>query len=151
LIRPEIGERMSTQSLLHPTLDVATDWLDGIARRTPGREDLAFAVLRAVLHALRDRLPQGELLKVAQDLPALVRGVWFEGWAPRAPIEDATLADWLVTLEGHLLAADADAVPPREAAMAVFAVLKDHLGPDRSRPLAAVLPPDLAALLAAAA
>jgi uncharacterized protein (DUF2267 family) len=142
---------MRTQSLLAPTLDAATDWLDGIARRTKGREELAFAVLRAVLHALRDRLPQAELLEVAQDLPALVRGVWFEGWAPRAPIEDATLADWLVTLEGHLLAADADAVPPREAATAVFAVLKENVGPERSRRLAAALPWGVAALFDAAA
>jgi uncharacterized protein (DUF2267 family) len=138
------------RQVLDPTIALAADWIDEIARRTDCPADIAFAVLRAGLHALRDRLPEDEACAVAQDLPALIRGVWFEGWAPRAPVRDPTLGEWLVTLEGHLLAGNADAVPARKAAPAVFAVLKGHLGHDRTRRLAEELPRDMAGVLYAA-
>ena len=45
-------------SLLEPTLRLTASWLSEIAARTGGRDDLLLAVLRAVLHAIRDRLPR---------------------------------------------------------------------------------------------
>jgi uncharacterized protein (DUF2267 family) len=40
----------------------------------------AYAALRAVLHALRDRLPAQAAVKFAAQLPMLLRGLYFEGW-----------------------------------------------------------------------
>ena len=125
-------------SLLEPTLSLTASWLSEIAARTDGRDDLSLAVLRAVLHALRDRLPEDEAVALAQELPALIRGIWFEDWRPlQARVEDVTFEDWLVTLEGHLLAADADDVPARDAAEAVLAVLGPRLGHEMRRRLGA--------------
>jgi uncharacterized protein (DUF2267 family) len=52
------------------------------------RRNQSYAALRAVLHALRDRLPVDESVQFAAQLPMLVRGVYYDGWDPsRVPIK----------------------------------------------------------------
>ncbi|RAO40762.1 hypothetical protein ONO86_04129 [Micromonospora noduli] len=46
------------------------------------RRNQSYAALRTVLHLLRDRLPVGESVEFAQQLPVLVRGIYFDGWVP---------------------------------------------------------------------
>jgi uncharacterized protein (DUF2267 family) len=40
------------------------------------------AALRAVLHALRDRLTVEEAAHLAAQLPKLIRGLYYQGWEP---------------------------------------------------------------------
>ncbi|MGK5740759.1 DUF2267 domain-containing protein [Micromonospora sp. URMC 103] len=42
----------------------------------------SYAALRTVLHLLRDRMPVQESVEFAQQLPTVVRGVYFDGWNP---------------------------------------------------------------------
>ncbi|MGR6319251.1 DUF2267 domain-containing protein [Micromonospora soli] len=42
----------------------------------------SYAALRSVLHLLRDRMPVGQSVEFAQQLPVLLRGVYFDGWQP---------------------------------------------------------------------
>ncbi|MEU7929501.1 DUF2267 domain-containing protein [Micromonospora sp. NPDC049801] len=46
------------------------------------RRNQSYAALRTVLHLLRDRLAVGESVEFAQQLPVLVRGIYFDGWNP---------------------------------------------------------------------
>jgi uncharacterized protein (DUF2267 family) len=108
-------------------------------------------VLRAGLRVLRERLTADEAVHLGQQLPTLVRGIYFEKWRPAAtPVLDRSLDAWLATLKGHLLAADADAVPPGAAARALFGVLKHHIDDGVCRHLQAQLPGEVADLLEAA-
>ena len=63
------------------TLQKTATWLNEVMEET-GTESRqrAYAELRAVLHALRDRLLQEEAVKLGAQLPMLVRGFCFEGW-----------------------------------------------------------------------
>lgn len=42
----------------------------------------AYIALRAVLHALRDRLPVDEAVNLGAQLPMLVRGIYYDQWRP---------------------------------------------------------------------
>jgi uncharacterized protein (DUF2267 family) len=46
------------------------------------RRNQSYAALRAVLHALRDRLTVNEAAQFAAQLPMLIRGIYFHGWQP---------------------------------------------------------------------
>ena len=48
----------------------------------------SYGALRAVLHALRDRLTVEEAAQLAAELPMLIRGVYYESWHPsRVPVK----------------------------------------------------------------
>jgi uncharacterized protein (DUF2267 family) len=46
------------------------------------RRNQSYNALRAVLHALRDRLTVDETAHFAAQLPMLVRGLYYDGWEP---------------------------------------------------------------------
>ncbi|MDG4801176.1 DUF2267 domain-containing protein [Micromonospora sp. WMMD980] len=48
----------------------------------PERRNQSYAALRTVLHLLRDRMPVLESAEFAQQLPVLLRGIYFDGWQP---------------------------------------------------------------------
>lgn len=76
-------------SSLDQSIDKTNTWLAEIADEC-GTEDrrLAYRVLRAWLHALRDRLTVTIAAHFAAQLPELLRGVFYDGWSPsRVPVK----------------------------------------------------------------
>jgi uncharacterized protein (DUF2267 family) len=52
------------------------------------RRNQSYSALRAVLHALRDRLTVQETAQFAAQLPMLIRGLYYAGWDPaRTPVK----------------------------------------------------------------
>jgi len=75
----------------------ANVWLKKVAERAgiPDR-DRAGRIFRAVLHALRDRLPADEAAHLASQLPIIWKGVYFDGYVPhREPVRIRHEQDWL--------------------------------------------------------
>lgn len=65
------------------TVHLSDAWLKelGIQLGWTDRQS-AYAALRSVLHALRDRMSVDEAAQLGAQLPMLLRGVYYEGWHP---------------------------------------------------------------------
>jgi uncharacterized protein (DUF2267 family) len=74
--------------MTHSVVDAARateDWIDDFVRRLGWRDrDRAYSALIAALHALRSCLQQDEVIYLGAQLPALLRGQYYEGWHPKA-------------------------------------------------------------------
>ena len=72
-------------TIIGRSVESAHHWYDDVAAEL-GTDDLHYAAraLRAVLHALRDRLTVEEGAQLAAQLPTLIRGIYYEQWKPGA-------------------------------------------------------------------
>lgn len=137
----------SDVSIIERSAQTTNAWLDELVDEL-GVEDrrYAYRVLRAFLHTLRDRLTVDEAAQVAAQLPALIRGIYYEGWDPSstpAPYHD--VAEFLRRVE-----AEAGGVGDTEASFAVTAaarVLRRHVSAGEIEDVLAVLPAELRGLL----
>lgn len=84
----------------------------------------SLAVLRAVLHHLRDRLTIEEAVDLGAQLPTLVRGIYYEEWQPHKRASRTRLKQKFV----HQVADKnfPNAVPSERAIRDVFALLAHH-------------------------
>ena len=60
----------------------ATVWIRELAELLGCEQRVAYQVLRITLHTVRDRLSVDDNAKVGNDLPLLLRGLYFEVWDP---------------------------------------------------------------------
>ncbi len=86
------------------TLNQSAVWINELMDSYAFRdENEAFVLLRATLKSLRDRIGAGEAYHLATQLPALLRGYYFEGWNPhKNPSTDRTPYDFLTSVRAHL-------------------------------------------------
>src|SRR5512140_654438 len=105
----------------------------------------AYNALRAVLHALRDRLPPEVAVHLGAQLPILVRGIFYEGWHMAGkPLKDRSVQEFADHVFKEL--------PPRfpmdplTIARGVFEVLWERLDPGEFAKLMDHLPASLRTL-----
>lgn len=116
----------ATISSFENTLAKTNEWLDEIADQLGRDRQYGYRALRAVLHALRDRLPVAEASDLAAQLPMLVRGLYYEGWNPsETPRSDERDREsFLRHVAGELdpiLGED-----PEQVVRVVFSILERH-------------------------
>jgi uncharacterized protein (DUF2267 family) len=141
--------RAMTQTGLAPfdsTLQTTNVWLNDILERL-GWEDRhrAYHALRAVLHALRDRLPVDQAAALAAQLPMLVRGFYYEGWHPHGkPVKERHREEFLA----HIAAAfrEDPEVDPERVTRAVLQVLSKHVTGGEIEAVKRSLPTELRSL-----
>jgi len=73
----------ATISAFESTIHKTNIWLKDVMYELDwDSHERAYHALRAVLHALRDRLSTAEVADLAAQLPMLVRGFFYEDWSP---------------------------------------------------------------------
>jgi uncharacterized protein (DUF2267 family) len=110
-----------TQSAQH-----AQQWVNELADDLDWTDRRAYLLLRSVLHALRDWLPQEEMVDLSAQLPALIRGIYFEGWKPvETPVWNRKKDDFIARIQEAF--SDDLLNDPEEAVAAVFRLLGRHV------------------------
>jgi uncharacterized protein (DUF2267 family) len=107
---------------------------------------LTLFALRAVLHALRDRLPPDEAVELSAQMPLIIKGVYFDGWDPSStPVRARTKEEFLALVRSNLHKAARD-IDPERLSRAVFKLLAGRVSEGEIRDVRDVLPAELAEL-----
>ncbi|HEY6948740.1 MAG TPA: DUF2267 domain-containing protein [Gemmatimonadales bacterium] len=102
--------------------------------------------MRAVLHAVRDRLPSDEAVELAAQMPLLLKGVYFDGWDPGAPPARARSRHAFLTLVRRHLGGRAREADTEQIIRAVFKLLATHVPRGEIHDVRGALPAELADL-----
>jgi uncharacterized protein (DUF2267 family) len=128
------------------TIQTTNIWLNDILERLGWQDSYrAYHALRAVLHALRDRLTVEQAAALAAQLPMLVRGFYYEGWHPHGkPVKERHMEEFLA----HIVDAfrDDPDVDPEQVTRAVFQVLAKHVTVGEIESVKQSLPTELRSL-----
>lgn len=111
------------------TVQKTCTWLASVAQGLEVDDrQRAYHVLRAVLHAIRDRLSVDDAAALSAQLPVLIRGVYYEGWHPAGKPLHIRDPEEFLALIGQNLASDGElAVDPARALTAVANELRFHM------------------------
>lgn len=121
---------MSGVSVFDRTIQKANIWLKDVSFELDGIDkELSYTYLRAVLHALRDRITTAEVIDLAAQLPMILRGMFFDNWRPDdLHHKERTKEDFLLRVEEnlgpHISTSDLDI---ERITRVVLAVLSQHI------------------------
>jgi len=125
------------------TIHKTNTWLNDLMGML-GTQDRhkAYRVLRATLHALRDRLTIEEVAQLAAQLPMLIRGFYYEGWDPTdKPVRERHKEQFLARICQELR--DDDTIDPEQVARAVFRLLANRVTEGEIEDVEHVLPAEI--------
>lgn len=117
---------MTAISDLNAAVHAAENWIDDLTKRLGWQDrERVYLALLATLHALRDCLARDEVSFIGAQLPALLRGFYYEGWHPSARPATKSRSAFLERIRDGVhrdVGVDAEQV-----ARAVFALLAARL------------------------
>jgi uncharacterized protein (DUF2267 family) len=116
-------------SSLDHTVQETDVWLKAIQKQLHLESRVhAYNALRAVLHALRDRLSPENAAHLGAQFPILVRGIYYEGWhMAGTPTKDHSEQDFAAHVQKEL--PPKFPMDPLTAAQGVFEIVWQRLDP----------------------
>jgi uncharacterized protein (DUF2267 family) len=126
------------------TVQESNLWLKDVMERlnTYNRRH-AYSTMRAVLHAVRDRIGPENAAHLGAQLPMLLRGLFYEGWDPTGkPTKERHESAFLAHIARELPRA-AGPGEIEQGAFAVLDVLSKHIDRGTAIKLVAILPTGL--------
>ena len=128
------------------TVHITNTWLHEITSRL-GWDDRqkGYRVLRASLHALRDRMPITEAAHLSAQLPMLLRGIFFEGWRPSIDPTKAHSIDEFLSGLRDAFSEDCD-FDAEAAFREVISVMKFHISAGEMEDLRQTMPNEIKVL-----
>lgn len=128
------------------TLQKTDQWMKDVMEELgPDDPHKAYHSLRAVLHALRDRLMPGEVTDMSAQMPMLIRGLFLEGWKAKQPSGSLDSQEEFFAEVNEKLQVPAD-VGPEDSTRAVFRVLEKRISCGEINDVRDMLPEALKAL-----
>lgn len=129
------------------TMHTTHEWLNELAILLGRSEDVAcaYSALRAVLHALRDRLGVAEAAALGAQLPLFIRGVYYDGWQPHGKPMKGRKCDAFLAQVAEEMRKDFD-MNPDLVAWAVFELLNNRISRGETDKIRHALPAGLRAL-----
>jgi uncharacterized protein (DUF2267 family) len=133
------------ESLEH-TVQLTHIWLNELDEQLGwNNKPRAYRLLKATLHVLRDWLPLNEMADFGAQLPALLRGAYYEQWRPAlAPVKKRTKEALLARVDESF---KKDPLPHTgQAVMAVFELLSRKITAGEIADVRNLLPADVKTL-----
>jgi uncharacterized protein (DUF2267 family) len=94
---------LSNVKAVQKTFEKVSECIDRLMELHPfSNENEAFVLLRASLWALRDRLSTDEAIHLGTQLPALLRGFYYEGWDMKYQSISRTKKEFLDEVSSYL-------------------------------------------------
>lgn len=110
------------------------------------RRNQSYSALKAVLHALRDRLTVEETAQFAAQLPMLIRGLYYTGWDPSIVPMKMNKDEFLQRVEQEFRYRIAGST--ELLVQTVLRPLRSHVSEGEWDDITSSMPKDLAAVLA---
>lgn len=127
---------------LDKSIDLTNVWLRDILSQLKWQsKESAYQALRGTLHVLRDRLPAGEAVDLAAQLPLVVKGIYYDGWTLRDKPEKFKKEEFARRVHAQF---EFDVnINPTEVIRAVLLVMYRHMGDGELRDVRSNMPKDI--------
>jgi len=120
-------------------------WLKPLSERLYAKRHDSYLALRAVLHALRDRIGRDNAVHLGAQLPTVIRGIYYEGWtADVSGTKERHKKDFLDHVRTEL--PPTTRLDAEQAVRAVFEVMWDKIDPGEIAKLIDLFPAELRTL-----
>jgi uncharacterized protein (DUF2267 family) len=128
--------------VLDKSIQTTNIWLKEIMEVVGPDRHVAWRVLGAVLHTLRDRLAVEQVAHLGAEFPLVIRGLYYDQWHPAGKPERERRADEFAARIAAELS-DTRPIDPRDAARAVFQMLNSRIAIGQVEKIRQSLPADI--------
>jgi uncharacterized protein (DUF2267 family) len=137
---------MSSTDIFARSIQKTDIWLKQAARELKWRDKhKTYIALRAVLHAMRDRVTNREAVQLGAQLPTVIRGIYYEGWTlPDKPMRDRTKYSFLSEIQKSFGKISVPDVDTAAVARGILRLLSAKISEGEIDDIRAVLPRTLA-------